>query len=62
MEVISLRVEAEDQYEKAINRALQKLNDIHSSHPLYSRLTRAFKTTITERIHQVRGFKHDLAK
>lgn len=62
MSSISLRVEAEEQYEKAIGRALQKINEIQTDHPLYSKIINSFKGLISERIHQVRFFKEQIAK
>jgi hypothetical protein len=62
MSSISLRVEAEEQYEKAINKSFQKISEIQSDHPLYSKITHSFKGLISERIHQVRFFKEQIAK
>jgi septal ring factor EnvC (AmiA/AmiB activator) len=62
MSSISLRVEAEDQYERAISRALQKVSEIQTDHPLYSKIISSFKGLNSERIHQVRYFKDQIAK
>jgi hypothetical protein len=62
MSSISLRVEAEEQYERAIGRAVQKVSEIQTDHPLYSKIINSFKGLISERIHQVRFFKEQIAK
>lgn len=62
MIAISLRVEAEEQYERAITKSVQKVSDIQTEHPLYSKIIKSFKSLISERVHQVRFFKEQIAK
>jgi len=61
MSSISLRVEAEHQYEKAISKSAQKISDLKSEHPLYSKIIKSFKSLISERVSQVRFFKEQIA-
>jgi hypothetical protein len=61
MESISLRVDAEEQYEKAINKSALKISELKSEHPLYSKIIKSFKSLINERAHQIRFFKQQIA-
>lgn len=62
MESVSLRVDAEEQYEKALYNSALTISSLSSDHPLYSKIIRSFKSLINERAHQIRYFKIQLGK
>lgn len=62
MSSVLLRVDAQEQYEKAINKSSQKISELQSEHPLYSKIILSFKGLINQRAHQIRFFKQQLAK
>lgn len=57
MAAVSLRVEAEEQYERSISKSVQKISEIQTDHPLYSKIIKSFKSLVSERAHQVKFFK-----
>lgn len=57
MDSVVLRVDAEEQYERAINKSANKISELQSEHPLYSKILFSFKSLINERAHQIRHFK-----